>query len=142
MNNCTFIGNLTRDPEIRTTQSGVLTARFTVAVQRRYKDKSTGKYESDFIRCTAFRSSAEVIQKYFQKGSRIGIQGSMHTDSYEKDGVRIPTCECWVDSVDFCNGARKEEKKDTAIDLDPVNWSADELEGEGFLPVDESELPF
>jgi single-strand DNA-binding protein len=135
MNNCTFIGNLTRDPDIRSSKDGTTIASFTVAVQRRYKDKTTGKYESDFIRCTAFRASAELIQKYFKKGSRIGIQGTMHTDSYEKEGIKIPTCECWVDSIDFCNGPKKDE-----ITAPKIDDGLDEFFD--MKPLDEDELPF
>lgn len=138
MNNCTFIGNLTRDPEVKTTSSGVQIARFTIAVQRRYKNKDTGNYECDFIKCTAFRSSAEVVAKYFTKGNKIGIQGTLHTDSYEKDGVKIPSFEIWVDSVDFCtnstNGTKSTEQKPAKDDLDDF---FDNLQ-----PLDDTELPF
>lgn len=138
MNNCSFIGNLTRDPELKTTPSGVTVARFTVAVQRKYKNKDTGNYDCDFIKCTAFRSSAEVVGKYFTKGNKIGVQGSMHTDSYEKNGVKIPTCEIWVDSVDFCTNVSekpaKPEQKPAKDDLDDF---FDNLQ-----PISEEELPF
>lgn len=137
MNNCTFIGNLTRDPEVKTTASGVTIARFTIAVQRRYKNKDTGNYDCDFIKCTAFRSSAEVVGKYFTKGNKIGIQGTLHTDSYEKDGVKIPSFEIWVDSVDFCTNStntKSAEQKPAKDDLDDF---FDNLQ-----PVDDTELPF
>lgn len=145
MNNCTFIGNLARDPEQRTSKDGAVIANFTVAVQRKYKNKETGKYDCDFIRCTAFRASADIVLKYFKKGSRIGIQGSMHTGSYEKDGVKIPTCECWVDSVDFCNGLRKENQGERTYTRDPicgpdVDDGLDEFFG--MEPLDDADLPF
>lgn len=141
MNKCMLIGNLTYDPDIKTSQGGTSIVRFTVAVQRKYKNKQTGNYDSDFIKCVAFKNTADIIAKHFTKGSRIGIEGLLHTDSYEKNGIKIPTVECWVDSVDFCFGAtktteKKEEKKEV---LDPID---ELLNDPSFMPLDDNELPF
>ena len=136
MNVCIFIGNLTRDPEIRTTPQGHTTARFTIAVQRNYKNKQTGGYDCDFIKCVAWRATADLVGRYFKKGSKIGVTGRMTTDSYEKDGNKVPTIELNVDSIDFCGG--KGEKADEPYVAPTV--SLDEFAD--FAPADDNELPF
>ena len=100
MNNVSLVGRLTKDPEVRTTQSGLSTCRFTVAVNRRFKN-SEGKYEADFISCQAWRQTAEFIGKYFTKGKEISLTGSLQTGSYEKDGVKHYTTDVVVDNVEF-----------------------------------------
>lgn len=137
MNICTLIGNVTRDPEYTTTSSGTAIARFTIAVQRRFKNKQTGNYDSDFIKCTAFRTTASLVSEYVKKGSRVGITGTLHTDSYEKNGVKIPTCECWVDSIDlyFFSAPKEKKEEPKAEDIFP---ELDEM----FAPADDNELPF
>jgi len=95
------VGNLTRDPESGTTQSGIVYCRFTVACQRRFAN-AQGVREADFIQCTAWRQTAEFVQRYFQKGSRIGVSGSITTGSYVgQDGQKRYTTEITVDNVEF-----------------------------------------
>lgn len=132
MNVINLIGNLTRDPEKKATASGTDICNFTVAVQRKYKNKSTGNYECDFIRCTAFRNQADLISRNFAKGSRIGITGTLHIDSKkDEEGRTVTYTEVWVDSVDFCDGIKKREESAPAID--PF---------EGLEPLDDNDLPF
>ncbi len=102
MNNVSLIGRLTADPELRHTQSGVATTRFSIAVDRRVK---TGEErQADFINIVAWNQRAEMICKYFSKGQRIGITGSIRTGSYTaQDGTKRYTFEVWVDNVDFCD---------------------------------------
>ena len=73
MNKAIFTGNLTKDPEKRTTQHGTSVTSFTVAVQRRFKNQN-GNYDADFINCVAWRGTADFVAQYFSKGSRIGAQ--------------------------------------------------------------------
>lgn len=73
MNHITLIGRLTADPELRQSQSGVSSVRFTVAIDRQYKDKQTGERQSDFISCVAFRQTAEFISRYFGKGKMLSL---------------------------------------------------------------------
>ena len=95
------VGNLTKDPESGTTQSGIAFCRFTVACQRRFKD-ANGQYQADFIQCTAWRQTAEFVQKYFTKGMKIGVSGSITTGSYTaQDGSKRYTTEVTVDNVEF-----------------------------------------
>lgn len=101
MNSVALVGRLTRDPELRTTQVGVAACTFTVAVDRRYTTKD-GKREADFIVCVAWRQTAEFVHKYFTKGQRIGLTGSLQTRQYQaQDGSNRTVCEVVVDNVEF-----------------------------------------
>ena len=81
MNKVVVVGRLTTDPELRQTQSGISSCRFTVAVNRKFKNESTGKYDADLISCVAWRQTAEFVSKYFSKGNMIGIEGMLITGS-------------------------------------------------------------
>ena len=102
MNLIVLSGNLTKDPEIRYQgNSNIPIARFTIAAQRSYKN-ADGKYEADFINCVAFNKTAEIIEKYFRKGSRIMVQGEWRTGNYKnKDGNTVYTNDCNVNKVEF-----------------------------------------
>ena len=124
MNNCSFIGRLGKDPEMRYTTSGKAVASFSLAVNRDGK-----KDESDWINFVAWEKTAEVIAKYCTKGDLIGVTGSLQQRSWEKDGQKRTVHEVRVIRIDFCGS----KKGDSA----PV---ADE---DRFVPVeDDSELPF
>ena len=105
MNSAQIVGNLTKDIDLKYTSGTNAKAftRFTVAVQRRFKN-AEGKYDADFINCTAWGGTAEFISKYFHKGSRIGITGEIRTGSYEKDGQRIYTTDINVNTAEFVGG--------------------------------------
>ena len=88
MNKVVLVGRLTRDPEVRSSSNGMQNARFSVAVNRNFKNKEGG-YDADFISCVAFGRTAEFIGKYFKKGSMIGIEGRIQTGSYDaQDGTK------------------------------------------------------
>ena len=114
MNNVIISGNLVRDVELRTAPSGMSIARMTVAVQRKFKDKQTGKYESDFINCLAFDKRAETIAKFFSKGSKVLFQGTWQTGSYDnKDGIKVYTNELLVENFDFIGGNNNNNNADS-----------------------------
>lgn len=101
MNKVILLGRLTRDPELRTTPSGVSVCSFSVAVNKRFaKD---GQRDADFISCVAWRNTAEFICKYFTKGRMIGIVGSLTTGRYEKDGQTHYTTDVTVDEAYFAD---------------------------------------
>lgn len=105
MNKVILMGRLTADPELRKTQSGVSCCRFTVAVDRPFADKATGKREADFISCTAWKQTAEFVSRYFSKGKMIMLSGSLRTGSYtdrNHSDVTHYTTEVFVDNVEFC----------------------------------------
>ena len=105
MNNVQIIGRLTADPELRHTQSGIASCRFTVAVNRKYKNKDTDQYDADFISCVAWKQNAEFISRYFSKGKMIALQGTLRTGSFQDRNhpdVTHYTTDVFVENVEFC----------------------------------------
>lgn len=105
------MGRLTADPELRQTQSGIASCRFTVAVNRRFKNDK-GEYEADFITCIAWRQAAEFTAKYFRKGSMICIDGTLRTGSYKDKNhpdVTHYTTDVLVENAEFCGGKNEKE---------------------------------
>lgn len=101
INRVVLVGRLTKDPEFRTTPSGLDVAMFTLAVNRNFKDKN-GEQQADFINCVVFRKQAENVNKYLNKGSLAGVDGRLQSRSYEnKEGQRIFVTEVVCDSVQF-----------------------------------------
>lgn len=101
MNVVSLIGRLTAEPELKHTQSGIPMLRFTVAVDR--PTKQGEERQTDFISCIAWRTTAEFVSRYFSKGNRIGLTGSIRTGSYTaQDGSKRYTTDVQVDSVYFC----------------------------------------
>lgn len=102
MNIAILLGRLTRDPELRTTQSGLSVATFTIAIDRKFKN-ADGTRTADFISCVAWRQTAEFIAQYFHKGSMIAVEGTIQTRNYEAQdgsGKRYVT-EVIVDAAHF-----------------------------------------
>ena len=95
MNSVCLIGRLARDPELRYAQTGTAMCRFTVAVdrrlskQKRQEAQANNQPTADFVSCTAFGATAELIANYHKKGSQIGIEGRIQTGSYERDGRTV-----------------------------------------------------
>lgn len=147
MNNVTLVGRLTKDPDQRTTQSGIAVTSFTVAVQRRFKD-ADGNYQADFINCVAWRTTAEFIAKYFSKGMKIGICGTLQTRSYEDtDGKRRYVTEVVTEQAEFVEskGDRQGNNSPDYGLRDGLNDApSDNFENDlnDFQPLDDSELPF
>ena len=105
MNKVILTGRLTADPELRQTQSGISSCRFTVAVNRKMPDKNTGERQADFISCQAWRQTADFISNYFSKGSMICIEGTLRTGSYQDKNypdVTHYTTDLLVENVEFC----------------------------------------
>ena len=105
MNSVQIIGRLTADPELRQTQSGISSCRFTVAVNRKFKNKDTDQYEADFISCVAWKQTAEFITRYFSKGKMIALEGMLRTGSYQDrnhSDVTHYTTDVFVNNVEFC----------------------------------------
>ena len=96
MNKAILMGNIANDIELRQAQSGNLVTRFRVACRR-------SQEETDFMTCTAFGKTAELISKHFSKGAKILVEGSIKTGSYDdkNTGKKVYTFEVWVSSVDF-----------------------------------------
>lgn len=104
MNKVILLGRLCSDPELRQTQSGIASCRFTVACNRKYKNETTGEYDADFITCVAWRQTAEFISRYFNKGKMIALEGTLRTGSYQDrkhSDVTHYTTDVYVDNVEF-----------------------------------------
>lgn len=100
MNSVQLVGRFTRDPEVRYTDGGSSIARFSLAVDRRFK--SEGGPTADFPNCVAFGKTAEFIEKYFKQGMRIGIVGRIQTGSYiNQDGNKVYTTDVVVENCEF-----------------------------------------
>ena len=139
MNLVVLSGNLTKDPEIRYQgNSNIPVARFTIATQRSYKN-ADGKYDADFINCVAFNKTAEIIEKYFRKGSRIMVQGEWRTGNYKsKDGNTVYTNDCNVSKVEFVD--KKSDSKPQNMQPAPPQMPNDD-----FMQIPDgmdAEMPF
>lgn len=137
MNKVIIIGRFTRDPEIKysTGENATATARFSLAVNRRFKNKE-GNYDADFINCVAFGKTAEFIEKYFTKGMAIGITGRIQTGSYtNKEGQKVYTTDVVVEETEFV-----ESKNKGASDNVPNN-NANSNSDFGEV-ISEDEMPF
>lgn len=128
MNKCFFMGRLTKDPEVKQA-SQTYVARFSLAVDRKFK--KDGEPTADFISCVAFGKTAEFIQKYIKKGTKIAIEGRVQTGSYtNKEGVKVYTFDIIVEVVEFAESKRVAEENNDA-------------EGWTNIPADiDEELPF
>lgn len=101
MNKVILVGNLTRDPEYRTTPNGASVCNFSIAVQRRFANQQ-GVREADFINCVAWRQQADFVHRFFTKGRRIGIVGSLQTRTYDaQDGSKRYVTEVVCDECEF-----------------------------------------
>ncbi len=101
INSVTLVGRLTKDPEIRTTPSGVEVGNFTLAVNRKFTNQQ-GEREADFINCVVFKKQAENVNQYLSKGKLAGVDGRLQSRSYEnKEGQKVFVTEVICDSVQF-----------------------------------------
>lgn len=106
INNVVLIGRITKDPELRETQSGIAVCRFSLAINRTY-DNSNGEKEADFVNCIAWRKQAENLATYMRKGNLIGVTGRIQTGSYEdKAGKRVYTTDVVAEGIQFLEPKR------------------------------------
>ena len=101
MNKIILIGRLTKDPELRYTQSGTAVAGFTLAVDRRFSNQS-GEREADFVNCVAWQKAAEFVAQYFQKGKQMALEGRLQVRSYDgNDGQKRWVTEVVAQQIEF-----------------------------------------
>lgn len=109
MNKVILIGNLTRDPELSETNSGIAVCRFGLAVNRQYSS-SDGERETDFFQVTAWRGTAENVARYCKKGNKIAIVGSLEIKNYEdRDGVKRTSVDIVAQDVEFLTQRARED---------------------------------
>ena len=137
MNKVYLIGNLTRDPELSETSSGVAFCRFAIAVNRAFAG-SDGNREADFFNITVWRNQAENCGKYLKKGSKIAIVGSLQNRSYEdKEGVKRTVTDIVASEVEFLSSGGSRENGGEDVGEIPTKKVP------GLTPVeDDDNLPF
>lgn len=132
MNRLTIIGNLTRDPELRTLNSGVNVCTFTVAVNRRRKTE--GQPEADFFRVSAWRALGENCEKYLAKGRKVAVTGPVTVQTYQaNDGTARASLEVTADDVEFLSSRNEQPAEEQA----PA-----ELTELGAVVVGDEDMPF
>lgn len=131
MNIVILTGRLTRDPELKYTQSGKAFARFSLAVQQNFKNEK-GEYNADFINCTAWDKKAETIGEYLRKGSNVGVQGRLSVRSYEDENKQKRTMtEVVVESFEFLESKKS---KGDAGETEFTGNSKQEFAGDDEFP--------
>lgn len=130
MNVVVFMGRLTADPDIRFSNEGKAVARFSIAVDRRFKRE--GEADADFFNCVAFGKTAEFMERYFHKGMRAVVTGELRNNHYEKDGVKHYSEQIIVNTVEF---AESKQSNDTPAPAPQDNFIA-------VSETDLDELPF
>ena len=121
------MGRLTKEPEMRATQSNTAVCSFSLAVNRRFKQE--GQPDADFINVTAWAKTAEFVSKYFTKGQQVGVIGRIQTRNYDdKDGKKLYVTEVVAEEVYFADSKKEQSNVTTS---------------EGFMAVEgDSSLPF
>lgn len=151
MNKVFLIGNLTKDPEMRSTQSGVAVCNFAIAVNRRFRNQQTGQQETDFLNVIAWRQLAELCNKYLAKGRKVAVTGSIQTRTYVvKDGSKRTAWDIVADEVEFLTQNQQSSTQSapgaytTAASKDSGTAYAPQPHNDfgGFTQVDDEKLPF
>ena len=151
MNKVFLIGNLTRDPELRTTQTGVSVCSFTIAVnRRRASNAEAGQPEADFFRVSAWRQLGENCAKYLAKGRKVCVIGPVSCRTYVgNDGQTRASLEVQADDVEFLTPRSEQGESSAYAPAAPAPYNAAPApsygsapQGGGFVQVDEEELPF
>ena len=137
MNKVILIGNLTRDPELSTTNSGVSVCRFSIAVQRTFQN-SEGERDADFFNIVVWRALGENCHRFLKKGSKCAVVGRLQNSSYEaSDGTKRYTTDVIADTVEFLSGRNDSGAESTPAPRQEAAPKTAELE-----PIDDDSLPF
>ena len=130
INRVNISGNLTRDPELRATQSGMQVLGFGVAVSDRRKNPSTGQWEDypNFVDCTMFGNRAESMGRILHKGMKVAVEGKLRYSSWEKDGQRRSKLEVIVDEIELMSQNQQQApqgyQQQPAPQAAPQQWNA------------------
>lgn len=128
MNSLTIIGNCTKDPELRVTQSGLQVCSFTIAVNRK-KSAKAGIQETDYFKVTAWDKLATICKQYLIKGSKVAVTGSVSVSTYESKGNHYASLDVTARDVEFLGGKRADD-----TGLNPHGSSAVKEDDPDFLP--------
>ena len=146
LNHIVIMGRLTRDPELRYTQSQIPVASFSLAVDRDFGGRDGGERQTDFIDCVAWRQTGEFVSKYFSKGSMAAVSGRLQIrDWTDRDGNKRRSAEVVVDNVYFCESKKSRDGAagNTGASA-PVGYHQAAASGSAFAELDDGdgELPF
>lgn len=143
LNQVTLVGRLTKDIELKYTNNGTAVTRFTLAVNRNYKNKQ-GEYDADFIVCQAWSKTAEFLSSHGSKGGRLGVVGRIQTRNYEdQNGNRVYVTEVVTDQVDMIDWA--DDKKTTGnkeASRHNSQPNTDDPFQNDTIDIDDNDLPF
>lgn len=143
MNKVILVGNLTKDPELVTTNNGISLCRFTLAVQRRFAS-GDGEREADFINIVVWRGQADNCYKYLKKGSKAGVVGTLQTRAYDgNDGTRRYATEVVADEVEFLStrGSSNSDEQPAMSESGSKSTGKNDVVNK-FEPIDDDNLPF
>ena len=141
MNKAILVGRLTKDPELKTTASGVSVCSFTIAINRRFRN-AEGNYDADFINCVAWRQQADFLSKFFSKGRMVGVIGSIQTRNYERDGQRVYITEVVADEISFVDSKSQGDSAPQSASAPSANTNSFGAD-DGFIPMPaDDDLPF
>jgi single-strand DNA-binding protein len=151
MNKVILMGRLTADPELRYTTNNIPVCRFSIAVDRQYAKQGEEK-QTDFFNITAWRASGEFASRYFKKGMRVLVEGSIRNNNYEdSQGIRHYTVEIWADRLYFADGKRDDSASGGFAQQPSYKTPESQGQpvmqpdsGDGFFPLieDDDDLPF
>jgi len=143
LNHITLMGRLTRDPELRRTQTGTPVASFRIAVDRDFAPKDGGEKQTDFIDIVAWRSTAEFVSRYFTKGRLIVVSGRLQMrDWTDKDGNRRTSAEVVADNVYFGDSKRDGDAAPARSYNDDAYTAPVSSSDFSVLSEDDGDLPF
>lgn len=157
MNKVYLIGNLTRDPEMRATQSGISVCNFSIAVNRRFVNQQTGQHDVDYFNIVVWRQLGELCGRYLAKGRKVAIVGSIQTRTYtHQDGSQRSAFDIIADEVEFLSPAQQNNAatlphenvpgaRNAEVSAQPAtmpNYDAAPVVADTATQVDDDELPF
>lgn len=144
LNHIVIMGRLTRDPDLRYTQSQTPVASFSLAVDRDFNSRETGEKQTDFIDCVAWRSTADFVSKYFTKGSMAVVTGRLQIrDWTDKEGNKRRNSEIMVENIYFGESKRRDSESSNPYGY-PATTQTPVSSDSGFdeLKDDDGDLPF
>lgn len=142
INRTVLVGRLTKDPEIRYTQSRTAVANFTMAVNRQFTN-ANGEREADFISCIVWRKAAENFCNFTHKGSLVGIDGRIQTSTYEKEGQRVYSTQVVVDGFSLLEPKQQGQQRGQQFNAsDALHDNFGQHANNNDFDIDDNDLPF
>nr|DAK63680.1 MAG TPA: Single strand binding protein [Caudoviricetes sp.] len=142
LNRVVLVGRLTKDPEFRTTPSGVEVSTFTLAVNRTFTN-AQGEREADFINVVVFRKQAKNVNDYLSKGSLAGVDGRIQSRNYEnKEGQRVFVTEVVADSVQFMDSKGSNQQNNQSQQQGQASAGNNPFANDNNANIDDDDLPF